>query len=269
MSPPSRNQVMNMPKPRPPSPHSFRCSRSSAWRQRAAAKPTRVMTANMMMTIVSATAFPLMSVRLPGLLDGNCVLVVRVIPPRHPAEQVGDRGQDRDDRHPHELVPVEEGEVPECRGEVVVERDPKCRDHRGCQYDCDRNPDADGPAGGAVLRHDVLFRASKMGQGGPPGSHRGRARCDVCRIWHIWCNDTLIVWSDLPWATARLYRQRGPNLPSPRLPGRCPAEGQQHDGSRPLRGVEVAEGDRAGDEGGPRRWRLASLNIRVHAPPTH
>src|SRR3974377_968373 len=105
MSPPNRNQVIKMPKPRPPSPHSFRCSRSSAWRQRAAAKPTMVTTANMMMTIVSATALPLMLVRLPGLLDGNCVLV-RVAPPGHLAEQVGDGGQNRDDRHPHELVPV-------------------------------------------------------------------------------------------------------------------------------------------------------------------
>src|SRR5215469_3397594 len=169
MSPPSRNQVMNMPKPRPPSPHSFRCSRSSAWRQRAAAKPTMVTTANMMTTIVSAIALPLMSVHLPGLLDGNCLLVVRVAPPRHPAEQVGGGGQNRDDRHPHELVPVEEREVPEYRGEAVVERDPECRDHRGRQNDCDRDPDADWPAGGAVLRHDVLFRASKMGQGRPPG----------------------------------------------------------------------------------------------------
>src|SRR6516165_3636087 len=128
-----------------------------------------VTTANMMTTIVSATALPLMSVRLPGLLPGNRLLVVRVAAPRHFAEQVGDGGQDRDDRHPHELVPVEEGEVPECRDEVVVERDPECRDHGGRQSDCDRDPDADGPAGGAVLRHDVLFRASKMGQGSPPG----------------------------------------------------------------------------------------------------
>jgi hypothetical protein len=37
-----------------------------------------------------------------------------------PVEQVGDGGQDRDDRHPHELVPVEERQSPERRDEVVV-----------------------------------------------------------------------------------------------------------------------------------------------------
>src|ERR1035441_9730373 len=37
-SPPSRNQVTKAPKPRPPSPHSFRCSMSSVRRQRAAQK---------------------------------------------------------------------------------------------------------------------------------------------------------------------------------------------------------------------------------------
>src|SRR5436309_1112416 len=107
MSPPSRNQVMNMPKPRPPSPHSLRCSLSSAWRQRAAAKPTSVTAANRTMTMVSATALPLMSVRLPPVIVRR-LAVGPVTPLDHPAQQVGGAGQDRDDRHPHELVPVEE-----------------------------------------------------------------------------------------------------------------------------------------------------------------
>src|SRR6516162_2858409 len=152
---------MNVPKPRPPNPHSLRCSLSSARRHRAAAKPTPETTANMMMTIVNATALPLMSARLPpagvrGLRAGRLA-----VPPRHLAEQVGDGRQNRDDRHPQELVPVEEGESPERRGQ------------RRSQYDCDRYPNADMRACGAGLRHHVLFRASKMGQGRPPGHIAG------------------------------------------------------------------------------------------------
>src|SRR6266487_4575556 len=148
MSPPSRNQVMNMPKPRPPSPHSLRCSLSSAWRHRAAAKPTSVTTTNMMMTMVSATALPLMSVRLP-LVIVRGLTVGPVTPLRQPAQQEGGGGQDRDDRHPYELVPVEEREVPERRGEVVVERHPQRADQCGRQQDRDHDPGADVLARGA------------------------------------------------------------------------------------------------------------------------
>src|SRR5256885_5465979 len=184
MSPPSRNQVMNMPKPRPPSPHSLRCSLSSAWRQRAAAKPTRVTTANMMMTMVSAWALPLMSVpRPPVVVRGLTVgLVGPVTPLRQPAEQIGGSGQDRDDRHPHELVPVEEREVPERRGEVVVERHPQRADHCRRQQDRYHDPGADVLARGAVLGHRGLFHASTTWSGGPRHT-AGRARCDVCRVY--------------------------------------------------------------------------------------
>src|SRR6478736_4416635 len=181
MSPPSRNQVMKMPKPRPPSPHSLRCSLSSAWRQRAAAKPTSVTIANMMMTMVSATALPLMSVHLPPVVVQG--LIVNCLPPLcQPAEQIGDGGQDRDDRHPHELVPVEERESPERRGEVVVERHPQCADHGGRQQDRDHGPGADVLAWSAVLGHRGLFHASTTGQGSPRHT-AGRARCDVCRVY--------------------------------------------------------------------------------------
>src|SRR5215831_12370112 len=107
MSPPSRNQVTNVPKPRPPSPHSLRCSLSSAARQRAAAKPTRVTTANRTMRMVNAMALPLMSARLPFALARDLRVggyAGRPVGPFcPPGEQVGDRGQDRDDRHPQEL----------------------------------------------------------------------------------------------------------------------------------------------------------------------
>src|SRR5215471_8907725 len=142
MSPPSRNQVTNVPKPRPPSPHSLRCSLSSAWRQRAAAKPTSVTTTNRTMTMVNETALPLTSACLPRALvrgprAGRCVTALR-----QPAEQVGGGGQDRDDRHPHELVPVEEREPTERRAGVVVERHPQRPDQGGCQQDRDHDPDA-------------------------------------------------------------------------------------------------------------------------------
>src|SRR6266550_1253364 len=164
MSPPSRNQVMNMPKPRPPSPHSLRCSRSSAWRQRAAAKPTSVTITNMMMTMVSATALPLMSARLsPVIVRG--LTVGLVTPLRQPAQQVGGGGQECDDRHPHELVPVEEREVPERRGEVVVERHPQRPDQGGCQQDRYHDPGAGTRACGAELGHHVLFPLWAMGGG--------------------------------------------------------------------------------------------------------
>src|SRR5215831_18463372 len=133
MSPPSRNQVTNVPKPRPPSPHSLRCSVSSARRQRAAAKPTSVTTANKMMTMVKAMALPLTSAHLPrASLRGRWLAAV-LPPPSQPAEQVGSEGQDRDDRHPYELVPVEEREAAERRAGVVVERHPQRPDQGGCQ----------------------------------------------------------------------------------------------------------------------------------------
>src|SRR5215831_7234059 len=157
MSPPSRNQVMNVPKPRPPSPHSLRCNLSSARRQRAAAKPTPVMTANMMMTMVKAMALPLMSAHLPRAFLGGLRGGLRVAPPSQPAEQVRGGGQDRDDRHPHELVPVEERETAERRGEVVVERHPQRPDQGGGQQDRDHDPDAGVPACGGGLRHHILF----------------------------------------------------------------------------------------------------------------
>src|SRR5215831_20397129 len=184
MSPPSRNHVMKMPKPRPPRPHSLRWSRSSAWRQREAAKPTSVTAANMMMTIVSAIALPLMSVLLPPVVVRG-LTVNRLTPVRQPAEQEGDAGQDRDDRHPHELVPVEERESPECRGEVVVERHPQGADQGGRQQDRDHDPGADVLAWGAVLRHHGLFHAPTTGQGGPRATPRaGRDATYVAYMVH-------------------------------------------------------------------------------------
>src|SRR4249919_1805569 len=203
MSPPSRNQVMNMPKPRPPSPHSLRCSLSSAWRQRAAAKPTKVTIANRIMRMVSATALSLMSARLPlacvpGLRAGG-----PATPLRRLAEQIGGRAQDRDDRHPHELVPVEEGEPPQRRGGVVVERDPERPDQCGRQQDRYHDPGADVPACGdhdpgadvpecgghdpgadvpaweAVLPHHGPLPCFDDGPGRPPAP--SRAQCYVCR----------------------------------------------------------------------------------------
>ena len=54
-SPPSRNQAMNVPKLRPPSPHSFRFIRLSVLRHRAAAKPTSVTSRNRTRTMVKVT----------------------------------------------------------------------------------------------------------------------------------------------------------------------------------------------------------------------
>src|SRR5215831_18886233 len=155
MSPPSRNQVTNVPNPRPPRPHSLRCSLSSAARQRAAAKPTSVTAANRTMTMVKAMALPLMSAHLPRALlrgprAGCCVAPLSQTP-----EQVGGGGEDRDDRHPHELVPVEERESPERRAGVVVERHPQRPDQGGCQQDRDHDPGAGTRACGTELGHQT------------------------------------------------------------------------------------------------------------------
>ena len=45
-SPPTRNQVIQPPKLRPPRPHSSRCARLSARRHRAATKPMTLTSAN-------------------------------------------------------------------------------------------------------------------------------------------------------------------------------------------------------------------------------
>src|SRR5215831_3852380 len=182
MSPPSRNQVTNVPKPRPPSPHSLRCSVSSARRQRAAAKPTSVTTANKTMTMVKATALPLMSAHLPRALlrgprAGRCA-----VPPCQPAEQVGSEGQDRDDRHPHELVPVEEREAAERRAGVVVERHPQRPDQGGCQQDRDHDPDAGTRACEAGLGHLRALLYVGCGLGARIRPRCGRVGCDACRV---------------------------------------------------------------------------------------
>src|SRR5215469_769322 len=97
-----------VPNRRPPRPHS--CSRSrSPLRQCAAAKPSQVMNPNSAMKMIravqltSATAFPLQSrsfARYFGFQYGECPLIV--------SREINDRGQDRPDDHPEELVPVEE-----------------------------------------------------------------------------------------------------------------------------------------------------------------
>src|SRR5215813_7572519 len=177
MSPPSRNQVTNVPKPRPPSPHSLRCSLSSAARQRAAAKPTRVTTTNRAMTMVKAMALPLMSAHLPRAFLRAPWAGCRVAPLCQPAEHVGGGGQDRDDRHPHELVPVEEREPPERRSEVVVERHPQRPDQGGCQHDCYHDPGADVLACGTGLgHHDLFLRWSSVRRGRPMMARPGALR---------------------------------------------------------------------------------------------
>src|SRR5258705_13091 len=60
---------MNVPKPRPPRPHSSRLAMLCARRHRAAAKPTPVTNTNRMMTIVSATQLTPVTGHLHG---GRC-----------------------------------------------------------------------------------------------------------------------------------------------------------------------------------------------------
>ena len=66
MSPPSRNQLTNVPNPRPPRPHSFRCIGSSAGRHRAAAKPMQVTIRNETTTMVKRDTVQVIHRRTPS-----------------------------------------------------------------------------------------------------------------------------------------------------------------------------------------------------------
>src|SRR5579871_185375 len=108
MSPPSRNQVISVPKRRPPRPHSCSNSRSPR-RQWAAAKPSQVMKPNSRMKTVSAVQFRSMA----PLLFGRPI----------------DHGRyGRADEYERELEPVKERHAREGRFDRIVEGNPQGRD---------------------------------------------------------------------------------------------------------------------------------------------
>src|SRR3954451_7175958 len=110
-APPSRNQVTTEPNLRPPRPHSFSLARSPR-RQRDARKPIAVTAPKSRMKMVRATpSTECFTARSPDLAED-------------------DPGEQRRDRHPRELVPVEEREAEQLGLLVGVQRHPQEPDER-------------------------------------------------------------------------------------------------------------------------------------------
>src|SRR3954463_6959728 len=86
-SPPTRNQVTQAPKLRPPRPHSSRCAMSFGARHRAATNP---------MPLTSRNSTVKMMISVMWSLIGS--------PPRHPVDEAGGRHTHQDEQ---ELQPVE------------------------------------------------------------------------------------------------------------------------------------------------------------------
>src|ERR1700722_19996172 len=120
MSPPTRNQVISVPKRRPPSPHSCSRSRSPA-RQRDAAKPSQVTAANSSTKMVravqltSATAFPQVS-HWRYLRPRVCARhILRCALRLFSRREVDDHSENCADENPDQLVPIEERQADQRR----------------------------------------------------------------------------------------------------------------------------------------------------------
>src|SRR6185437_2462461 len=111
------------PNCRPPSPHSSRCSLTGPDFQRAAKKPITVTSAKKKTKIQSATQSIAAMTLLPALLLG---LVRR-------SAAIDQPDQQRGDRYPGELVPIEEGKAEQRGLQEIVERHPQQADKRDQQ----------------------------------------------------------------------------------------------------------------------------------------
>src|SRR5262249_3183135 len=115
-----RNQVITVPKRRPPRPHS--CSRSrSPLRQLAAAKPNQVMKPNSAAKMMRAVQFTSCTAITPELRVRGSARELHSILGR----EIDDRRQNGADNHPSKLVPVEERETGEGGLHRVIEGRPK------------------------------------------------------------------------------------------------------------------------------------------------
>src|SRR3954471_18815493 len=105
-SPPTRNQVTQAPKLRPPRPHSSRCAMFSGARHRAATNPMPLTSRNSAVKMMISVMCSLIGGgRLPGA--------------GHPVDGRGRRDADQDEQ---ELQPVERRETPQARRVEVVDR---------------------------------------------------------------------------------------------------------------------------------------------------
>src|SRR3712207_2451999 len=127
-SPPSRNQVIHEPKLRPPRPHSSRCMRPSARRNREAAKPMTATSRKSTSTTTSSTTLMSSMSALPVPLDGvpGGAALGRAAS-GHPVDQ---RRGGHAEHHEGELEPVEPRPVEERRVGRVVERHEQGHDDR-------------------------------------------------------------------------------------------------------------------------------------------
>src|SRR5215469_13906864 len=102
---------MNVPKRRPPRPHS--CSRSrSPLRQWAAAKPSQLTQANSTTQTMSAVQFTPCTARLRGRLRAFEAIL---------GGEIDHRGEHGADQDPQQLVPVEERDADPGGLDAVVE----------------------------------------------------------------------------------------------------------------------------------------------------
>src|SRR5437764_2650578 len=115
-SPPSRNQVTQLPKARPPRPHSSRSCGLSARRHRAAANPSTVTNPNRARKMANSTRW---SAR-------------RGISGPPPGELVHERDHADVEEDEGELAPVEERQAEQARFQPVVQRGGQ-REHDGQQ----------------------------------------------------------------------------------------------------------------------------------------
>src|SRR5450631_1254262 len=107
MSPPIRNQVIQVPNWRPPRPHSSRWARVFGRRQCAAAKPITVTTPNKKTKTASAA--------------GSISAVIAGLPANGAIDEISQQGCDR---HPQQLIPVKKREAKQTGQCPVVKGDP-------------------------------------------------------------------------------------------------------------------------------------------------
>src|SRR6185437_206197 len=138
------------PNCRPPSPHSSRCSLTGPDFQRAAKKPITVTSAKKKTKIQSATQSIAAMTLLPALLLG---LVRR-------SAAIDQPDQQRGDRYPGELVPIEEGKAEQRGLQEIVERHPQQADKRDQQ----KSPHGRAPVLADVAR-PALFLGNVFGTG--------------------------------------------------------------------------------------------------------
>src|SRR5664279_3337088 len=161
MSPPIRNQVIQVPNWRPPRPHSSRCARVFGRRQCAAAKPKTVTRPKK--KTKTASAVQSMSAVIAGL----------------PVDDIGQQGCDG---HPRQLIPVEKREAEQFGRGTVIERHPSHGGERDEKKEPNRAHHAKYPVR-TYLVDDYLIALPPL-QGLAPRQTVDQQKIVERTIWH-------------------------------------------------------------------------------------